>query len=69
MKGICFAAHLSCAVIGKAASVMIEKFAGVGRLVLSEFLDPNHTSKPMILVSLMIPKFARDASGEVGRTS
>jgi hypothetical protein len=48
---------------------MIEKFAGVSRMVLSEFLDLNHTSKPMILVSLMIPKFARDASGEVRRTS
>jgi hypothetical protein len=48
---------------------MIEKFAGVRSLVGSEFLDLNHTSKSMILVSLMIPKFARDASGEVRRTS
>ena len=48
---------------------MIEKFAGVCGVVLSEFLDLNHTSKPMILVSLMIPKFARDASCEVRRTS
>jgi hypothetical protein len=47
---------------------MIEKFAGVRSLVGSEFLD-HHTSKSMILVSLMIPKFARDASGEVRRTS
>jgi hypothetical protein len=48
---------------------MIEKFAGVRSLVGSEFLDLNHTSKFMILVSLMIPKFARDASGGVRRTS
>jgi hypothetical protein len=31
---------------------MIEKFAGAGRQVLSEFLDLNHTSNSMILVSL-----------------
>ena len=48
---------------------MIEKFAGVRGMVRSEFLDLNHTSKPMILVSLMIAKFARDAGGEVWRTS
>jgi hypothetical protein len=48
---------------------MIEKFADVSRTVLSEFLDLNHASKPMIIVSLMIPKFAREASGEVRRTS
>jgi hypothetical protein len=48
---------------------MIEKFAGVCSLVGSEFLDLNHTSKYMVLVSLMIPKFARDASGGVRRTS
>jgi hypothetical protein len=48
---------------------MIEKFAGVRRMVLSEFLDPNHTRKSMLLVSLMIPKFARDAGCEVWRTS
>ena len=47
---------------------MIEKFARVRRMVLSEFLD-HHTDKPMILVSLMIPKFARGISGEVRRTS
>ena len=39
---------------------MIEKFAGG----LGEFLDLNHTSKPMILVSLMIPKFAPEPRGE-----
>ena len=39
---------------------MIEKFAGAGGEEMSEFLDLNHTSKSMILVSLMIPKFAPD---------
>ena len=38
-------------------------------MVVSEFLDLNHTSKNINLVSLMIPKFARDAGGEVRRTS
>ena len=51
------------------ASVMIEKFARVRGMVRSEFLDLNHTSKSMILVSLMIAKFARDAGGRVRRTS
>jgi len=50
-------------------SVMIEKFAVSRGPVGSEFLDLNHTSSTMILVSLLIPKFARDASSEVGRTS
>jgi hypothetical protein len=48
---------------------MIEKFAISGGTVSSEFLDLNHTSKTVILVSLLIPKFARDASIEVKRTS
>ena len=48
---------------------MIEKFAGVRGLGVSEFLDLNHTSKALILVSLMIPKFARDTGGEAWRTS
>jgi hypothetical protein len=48
---------------------MIEKFAVMDRWVSSEFLDLNHTSKAMILVSLMIPKFARDTSIELRRTS
>ena len=48
---------------------MIEKFARSCGKVPSEFLDLNHTSKAMILVSLLIPKFARDASIEVKRTS
>jgi hypothetical protein len=37
---------------------MIEKFAIIGGKVWSEFLDLNHSSKAMILVSLIIPKFA-----------
>jgi len=48
---------------------MIEKFADLCSTVQSEFLDLNHTGKLMILVSLMIPKFARDAGFEVWRTS
>ena len=48
---------------------MIEKFAGAGGKVGSEFLDLNHTSKSMILVSLMIPRFARDPRIEHRRTS
>jgi len=50
-------------------SVMIEKFATSSGSVWSEFLDLNHTSKTVILVSLLIPKFARDTSIEAGRTS
>jgi hypothetical protein len=53
----------------RATSVMIEKFAGVRGLVLSEFLDLNHTSKPMSLVSLMIAKFAPEPSLKHRRTS
>ncbi len=53
----------------RSASVMIEKFAIVSGPGSSEFLDLNHTSKAMILVSLMIPKFALDPSLEVWRTS
>jgi hypothetical protein len=48
---------------------MIEKFASSRRTVPSEFLDLNHTSKSMELVSLLIPKFAWGASIEVRRTS
>ncbi len=53
----------------RATSVMIEKFAVVRGLVLSEFLDLNHTSKPMSLVSLMIAKFAPEPSLKHRRTS
>jgi len=48
---------------------MIEKFGIISGEVSSEFLDLNHTSKSMILVSLMIPKFAPEASSEPRRTS
>ncbi len=48
---------------------MIEKFVTSRGTASSEFLDLNHTSEIMLLVSLLIPKFARDASIEVGRTS
>jgi hypothetical protein len=48
---------------------MIEKFATVRGLVRSEFLDLDHTTNSMILVSLIIPKFARDAGANVWRTS
>jgi hypothetical protein len=47
-------------------SVMIEEFAVVGGKVLSEFLDLNHTIKPMILVSLMITKFAPELETNSG---
>ena len=50
-------------------SVMIEKFAVISGEVLSEFRDLNHTCKSMLLVSLMIPKFAHGPSGELWRTS
>ncbi len=48
---------------------MIEKFGILSGEAPSEFLDLNHTSKSMTLVSLMIPKFAPEASGELRRTS
>ena len=48
---------------------MIEKFAGTFGSAQSEFLDLNHTSKIMILVSLLIPKFAPVSSRELRRTS
>jgi hypothetical protein len=48
---------------------MIEKFAIVSGEEPSEFLDLNHTSNSMLLVPLVIPKFAPDPSGEVWRTS
>ena len=51
------------------ASVMIEKCAIMSGWVSSEFLDLNHTSNSMILVSLMIPKFALDPSRKLWRTS
>lgn len=48
---------------------MIEKSATSRCWIGSEFLDLKHTGKPIALVSFLIPKFARDASIEVGRTS
>lgn len=48
---------------------MIEKFAIICGTESSEFLDLNHTSKAMIVVSLLIPKFARDAGIALWRTS
>ena len=45
---------------------MIEKFACASPKVWSEFLDLNHTSKPLILVSLMIPKFAPNLASSAG---
>jgi hypothetical protein len=48
---------------------MIEKFAGICRTFWSEFLDLNHTSKSMMLVSLWILKFAPGPSIQIRRTS
>ncbi len=48
---------------------MIEKFAIMSGQAASEFLDLNHTSKCMLLVSLIIPKFAPGPSSELWRTS
>jgi hypothetical protein len=48
---------------------MIEKFAYVCGKGTSEFLDLNHASNSMILVSLMIPKFAPQPGFERRRTS
>jgi len=48
---------------------MIEKFAIIFGKVASEFLDLNRTSKSMLLVSLMMPKFALGPSSELWRTS
>ncbi len=47
---------------------MIEKFAIMSGLGRSEFLDLNHTSQAMLLVSLMIPKFALHLACELRRT-
>ena len=48
---------------------MIEKFASARDKVESEFLDLNHTSHSMVLVSLLIPKFAPGSGIKGGRTS
>jgi len=49
--------------------VMIEKFAIASGIRQSEFLDLNHTSNSMILVSLLIPKFATEPGLARKRTS
>jgi hypothetical protein len=48
---------------------MLDKFATSRRTVWSEFLDLSHTSKAMMLLSLLIPKFALAPCIEVWRTS
>ncbi len=48
---------------------MIEQFADPRSTVASELLDLNRASKITLSVSLLIPKFAPDTSGEVWRTS
>jgi hypothetical protein len=48
---------------------MIEKFACTSGWVAGEFLDLNHTAKSMILVPLMIAKFAHHRACEHRRTS
>jgi hypothetical protein len=51
------------------ASAMIAKFAIIIGRVANEFRDLNRTSKDMLLVSLMMLKFALAPSGELRRTS
>jgi hypothetical protein len=48
---------------------MIEKFTRSRGSAPSEFLDLKHTSKSMMLVPLLLPKFARDTGFGVKRTS
>jgi hypothetical protein len=48
---------------------MIEKFAVMSDWVASELRDLNHTRNSMVLVSLVIPKFAPSASRKLWRTS
>jgi hypothetical protein len=48
---------------------MIAKFAIIIGKVASEFLDLNRASKYVLLVSLMMPKFALGTRGEHWRTS
>ncbi len=48
---------------------MIEKFVILSGKGSSEFLDLNHTSKSMFLVSLMIPKFAPSPAASTGELS
>ena len=62
-------AHAALRALSSGSSVMIEKFVRSRGTVLNEFLDLNQTRKHMILVPLLIPKFARDICIEVWRTS
>jgi hypothetical protein len=48
---------------------MIAKFAIIISKVASEFRDLNRTSKSMLLVSLIMPKFALGPSRGLWRTS
>jgi hypothetical protein len=50
------------------ASAMIAKFAIIICKVASEFRDLNRTRKSMLLVSLVMPKFALGSSRELWRT-
>ena len=45
---------------------MIEQFAGVCDMVLSELRDLNHTGNDMVLVSLMISTFAPKPASSTG---
>jgi hypothetical protein len=49
--------------------IQIEKSASFRAARTVDVLDLNHTRETMLLVSLLIPKFAWDASLEVKRTS
>jgi hypothetical protein len=51
------------------ASAMIAKFAIIICKVVSEFRDLNRTSKSMLRVFLVMPKFALGPSRELWRTS
>jgi hypothetical protein len=48
---------------------MIAKFAIIIGKVASEFRDLNRTSKSMLLVSLVMPKFAPAPNRDLWRTS
>ncbi|HEY8248158.1 MAG TPA: hypothetical protein VIG38_12870 [Hyphomicrobium sp.] len=48
---------------------MIAKFAIIIGNVASEYRDLNRTSKSMLLLPLMMPKFALGRSRELWRTS
>ena len=48
---------------------MIENFAYAGGEVRSKFLDLTHTRKSMILVFLVLPRFALEPTVKHRRTS